>query len=303
MFNNNNGGSMGPADFAALLGGNAMNGLGGEGGLLILIILFALFGWGGNGNGFGNGGGRGSYPVYVGGAGAGSVGGDALYPWLNQSQSMQQGFTGIATQLCDGFAGVQMSLANGFAGVESGANNRQMANMQQGFAMQTALLQGFNSLGSQLADCCCENRLATANQTATILAEHCADRNALQMGIRDVIDNDNRIGQSIMDKLCQLELDGVKGQLAQAQRENVGLQNQLNLATQDAKFTALGASMQTGFANEVDALYNRLNSCPVPTTPVFGRTPIFTCGGQNPGCQCNGQNPGCQCNGQQVLFG
>ena len=293
MFNNN-GGSMGPADFAALLGGNAMNGLGGEGGLLILIILFALFGWGGNGNGVGNGGGRGSYPVYIGGAGAGSVGGDALYPWLNQFQSMQQGFTGVATQLCDGFAGVQMSLANGFAGVEAGANARQMATMNQDFAMQTALLQGFNSLGSQFADCCCENRLATANQTATILAEHCADRNALQMGVRDIIDNENRIGQGIMDKLCQLELDGVKNQLAQSQRENIDLQNQVNLAAQEARFTALGAAMQQGFANEVDALYNRLNNCPVPTTPVFGRTPIFTCGGQNNGCPCAGN---------QVLYG
>ena len=286
MFNNN-GGSMGPADFAALLGGNAMNGLGGEGGLLILIILFALFGWGGNGNGFGNGGGRGSYPVYVGGAGAGSVGGDALYPWLNQFQSMQQGFTGVATQLCDGFAGVQMSIANGFAGVEAGANTRQMANMQQGFAMQTALLQGFNSLGSQLADCCCENRLATANQTATILAEHCADRNALQMGIRDVIDNDNRIGQSIMDKLCQLELDGVKAERDADRREIDNLRQQLTAANFAASQTA-----QNGLI--IDVIYNRLATCPVGTQPVYGNQPIFTCRNQNPNS--------CPCNNNQVLY-
>lgn len=294
MFNNN-GGSMGPADFAALLGGNAMNGLGGEGGLLILIILFALFGWGGNGNGFGNGGGRGSYPVYVGGAGAGSVGGDALYPWLNQSQSMQQGFTGVATQLCDGFAGVQMSLANGFAGVEAGANARQMASMNQDFAMQTALLQGFNSLGSQFADCCCENRLATANQTATILAEHCADRNALQMGVRDIIDNENRIGQGIMDKLCQLELDGVKAERDADRREIDNLRQQLTAANFAASQTAQNAIIQQGFANEVDALYNRLNNCPVGTVPVMGRQPIFSA--PMP------QNSNCPCTGNQVLYG
>ena len=40
-----------------------------------------------------------------------------------------------------------------------------------------------------------------------------------------------------------------------------------------------------GFANEVDQLYNRLANCPVPSTPVYGRTPIFTCNGNN-GCSC-----------------
>ena len=47
---------------------------------------------------------------------------------------------------------------------------------------------------------------------------------------------------------------------------------------------AQNAFISQGFANEVDALYNRLNTCPVPTTPVYGRTPIFTC--NNNGCGC-----------------
>ena len=89
-----------------------------------------------------------------------------------------------------------------------------------------------------------------------------------------------------MDKLCQLELDGVKAELASAQRENVSIQNQLNMAALRESQTAQNAFIQQGFSNEVDALYNRLNSCPVPTTPVYGRTPIFTC--NNNGCGCNG---------------
>lgn len=44
--------------------------------------------------------------------------------------------------------------------------------------------------------------------------------------------------------------------------------------------------MQQGFSNEVDALYNRLSNCPVPTTPVYGRTPIFTCNNEGNGCGC-----------------
>jgi hypothetical protein len=106
------------------------------------------------------------------------------------------------------------------------------------------------------------------------------------MNTRDIIDAQTRGTQAILDKLCALELDGVKGQLAQAQRENTGLQNQLNMAAMRESQTAQNALITQGFANEVDALYNRLNSCPVPTTPVYGRTPIFTCGGNSVGCGC-----------------
>jgi hypothetical protein len=107
------------------------------------------------------------------------------------------------------------------------------------------------------------------------------------MNTRDIIDSQTRGTQAILDKLCALELDGVKGQLAQAQRENVGLQNQLNMAALRESQTAQNAFIAQGFSNEVDALYNRLNNCPVPSTPVYGRTPIFTCN-NGCGCGCNG---------------
>ena len=114
MFNSNNGASMSPADFAAMLGSNGVNSLGGEGGLLILIILFALFGWGGNGGNRG-----GSNPAYIGGAGG--VGGNELYPWLNNSQQMAQGFADQATAttlsgISQGINGIAPQLCNGFNG-------------------------------------------------------------------------------------------------------------------------------------------------------------------------------------------
>ena len=55
--------------------------------------------------------------------------------------------------------------------------------------------------------------------------------------------------------------------------------------------TAQTATLRLGQEAEVDALYNRLSSCPVPTTPVYGRTPIFTCPNNN-GCGCNGYGYG-----------
>ena len=119
----------------------------------------------------------------------------------------------------------------------------------------------------------------------TVATEACADRNAISQGIRDVMENCNRNYQGIMDKLCQLELDGVKGQLAQAQRDNIGLQNQLNMANMQASQVAQTAQILQGQNAEVDALYNRLKNCPVPAQPVYGSQPIFTCNG-NGGCGC-----------------
>ena len=144
------------------------------------------------------------------------------------------------------------------------------------------------ALQAQLAQCCCDNRAATADLKYTVATENCADRAASYQNTRDIIDAQTRGTQAILDKLCALELDGVKGQLAQAQRENVGLQNQLNIATMQASQAAQTAVFQQGLNDEVDALYNRLKNCPVGTTPVYGNQPIFTCGCNNTGCGCGG---------------
>jgi hypothetical protein len=163
-----------------------------------------------------------------------------------------------------------------------------MANMQQSFANQTAMLQGFNSIQSQFADCCCENRLANCQTQNIIQNEGNATRFADANNTRDIIESQTRGTQAILDKLCQLELDGVKAQVDAKNDRIAELTTQLNMATLRESQTAQNAFISQGFANEVDQLYNRLSNCPVPTTPVYGRTPIFTCNQQvNPcGCGC-----------------
>lgn len=256
------------------MGGNSGfgNGFGGDGWWIILLLLLV------GGNGWGNG------------FGGGNGGTGSLYPWMNQAEitsggfrdqminnnitSIRDGISDISSQLCNGFAGVNSSISNGFAQAEIANNSRQMASMNQNFALQSAL-----------QECCCENRAGIADLKYTVATENCADRAQSAENTRDIIENASRNTQTILDKLCALELDGVKNQLAQAQRENTGLQNQLNMATLRESQTAQNAFIQNGFAQEVDALYNRLNNCPVPTTPVYGRTPIFTCNSNN-GCGC-----------------
>lgn len=256
------------------------NGFGGD---WAWIILLLLLGWGNNGNGFG--GGYGGY-------------GNSDFPWLMTGQqnintntnngfrdamlndgitSIRDGISGLSTQLCNCCGDMQMALANGFAGVEQGANARQMANMQTAFAAQTAMAQGFNQLGSQFADCCCENRLANCQTQNIIQNEGNATRFADANNTRDIITNQTSNTQAILDKLCQLELDAKNDKISDLER-------QLTAANFRESQVAQNAFISQGFANEVDALYNRLNNCPVPTTPVYGRTPIFTC--QNNGCGC-----------------
>lgn len=207
---------------------------------------------------------------------------DGLYPWMNNSQNINNGFRdqmlndnitsirdgvyGITNQLCNGFAGTTAAITGAQNAITQQMYTNQIADMQQNFAAQTATMQGFNAVQGQLAQCCCDNKTAAMQNT------------------RDIIDSQTRSTQAILDKLCALELDGVKGQLAAAQRENVGLQNQLNMAALRESQTAQNAFIAQGLSNEVDQLYNRLSNCPVPSVPVYGKQPIFTCGGQGCGC-------------------
>lgn len=227
----------------------------------------------------------------------GGFGGGFEFPWLMTGQqnintntnngfrdamlndgitSIRDGISGLSTQLCNCCGDMQMALANGFSGVEQGANARQMANMQSMFGIQSAL-----------QECCCENRAGIADLKYTVATENCADRTQSLMNTRDIIDSQTKGTQAVLDKLCQLELDGVKAQVDAKNDRIAELQTQLNMANLAASQTAQNAFIAQGFANEVDQLYNRLNSCPVPTTPVYGRTPIFTCN-QQAGCGCGG---------------
>lgn len=210
-------------------GGGFGNGFGGDWAWIILLLVLCG-GWG-NGNGFGGG----------------MWGGNDLYPWMNQSNQINSGFrdqflndniTGIRSDLGD----ISTQLCNGF-------NQTQMG-----------ILQSVNGIQSQLAQCCCDNRMATQDLKYTIATEEATTRAANSANT-----------QSILDKLCQLELDGYK-------RENDALRSQLTQAN-------LAASQIAQTSQIVDQTYNRLSTCPVGTVPVYGETPIFRCNGNN-GCGC-----------------
>lgn len=276
------------------------NGFGGDGAWwIILFLIFAMGGWN---NGFGGGFGGGNF---------GGVGNE--YAWLsngqkeimqntndgfntlqlaNQLTGISNGVQGLSTQLCNCCADMNQTVNSGFANAETAANARQMANMQQAFNGQTTMLQGFNGVNTAIANTGCDiregiagvnynNAIQTQTLSSQIATENCADRAALQEGVRDLLANQTANTQRILDQLCNDKIDAKNEKIADLQRE-------LQMADLRASQIAQNSLISQGFANEVDALYNRLNSCPVPTTPVYGRTPIFTC--NNNGCGCNGFN-------------
>ena len=265
-------------------GNNGNNGfLGGEGiwAFLLFALIFGNGGWGNGGFGFGGGGFNNEYAWLSNGQkeimSNTNNGFDTLH-LSNQIEGVRDGVYGISNQLCNSTADVVSAINGGFSNAEISANGRQMANMQQAFNNQIATLQGFNSLGSQFADCCCENRLGIANLNSTILSENCADRAALADGLKDVLINQTANTQKILDTLCQDKIDSKNEKI-------LDLQRQLDMADLRASQVAQNAFISQGLNNEVDALYNRLATCPINTIPVYGNQRIFTCPNNN-GCGC-----------------
>ena len=271
-----------------MYGGFGNSGFGGDSSWLWLIIILALFGgWGNNGNGGFGGGFNNDYAWLSNGQKEimqNTNNGFDTLQLTNQLTGINSGVQNLSTQLCNSTNDVISSVNNNFANAEISANSRQMANMQQAFNSEIATLNGFNNINNALQQCCCDNRLATCQTQNIVQNEGNATRFADANNTRDIITNATSNTQAILDKLCQLELDGVKAQVEAKNDKIADLQRELSMADLRASQTAQNAFISQGFANEVDALYNRLNNCPVPTTPVYGRTPIFTC--NNNGCGC-----------------
>ena len=263
--------------------GNGMFGGDGIWALLLFALLFGNGGWGGFG-GFGGGFGG----LTDGGLLGYAIGNNATKGDLsdsinslhlsNQIEGVRDDVNDIQNAICSSTASINSNISNGFYSSEIANTNRQIANMQQSFNNQISTLQSFNGLERQLCDCCADNRLATCQTQNIVQNEANATRFADANNTRDIITNATSNTQAILDKLCSLELNAKQDRINELERQNLML-------SLDKSQTAQNAFIAQGLNNEVDALYNRLANCPVPSTPVYGRTPIFTCPNNN-GCGC-----------------
>lgn len=260
-----NGGALSAADVAAVMGNNRGGsfGWGGDGAWWLIILL--LFGFN---NGWGNGGFGGGY------------GGMFPYMMSNTTQSdVQRGFDQSA--LMTGLSGISTAISNGFANAEVSRCNSQANILQTLNSNQNATTASMNSLAMGLQNCCCENRAGLADLKYTVATENCADRTALGEGIRDIlaantantqalVNSTNAGFRTIMDKICQLELDGIK-------QEAASLRSQLS----EARMTA---TIQSSQAAQTAALEQYLNPSPIPAYMV-----------QNPNCCAHNYYSGCGC--------
>lgn len=217
-------------------GGGMFGGNNGDWGWIVLLLLL---GW--NNNGFG-----------------GNGGGNNLYPWMNQLDATNAGFQNaqLASQLSSiqsSVNGISNQLCNSFAAVESGANARQMANMQQMFDLST-----------QFGNCCCENRLATANLNT-----------AIAQAANNIIQNQNANTQAIKDQLCQDKIEQKNDLIAQLRSELMYARGQ---ASQDVQTAAIQAG-QRALANEVEQYV-----LPTPRPAYIVQNP--NCCQQYTGCAC-----------------
>lgn len=245
--------------------GGGFGGFGGDNGWWLILLLLCC------GGGFG---------------GFGGFGGDGMYPWLMTGQQninantnsgfrdamLNDGINGIQNTITSGFGDIQTALCGGFAGVTAAVNGsqnaiaqqlyaNQIADLERSFAAQTASTQGMTALQSQLASCCCDNRLATEGLKYTIATEACADRAAIADGIRDVMENCNRNNQLILDKLCQQEIDNLKAQ-------NLELQNRVNMQNLAASQVAQTAQLIADNTAQTQYIVNRVAPYPIPAYTV-----------------------------------
>ena len=248
-------------------------GWGGDGAwFLIILFLFAFCGWGngGFGGGYGNG---------VNGAG---FQGYATRADINEGfalNNLQSGISAIQQGICD----ASYALNNA---IQSGFNTTQMGMMQGFNGVQSQIC----NLGAQLAQCCCDIRASIQDVRYEMAQNTCAMTNQMNNNTRDIIDNQNTNARALLDKLCQMEYNGLNDKYQAAIAENQALKFAASQTAQNAFITA-NQQAQTA------ELIRRLGmDCPVnavvvqPSTPVT--FPTNNCGQFNGGWG-NGCGNGC----------
>lgn len=267
---------------APMMGGYGNGGFGNWGNdiWIILLVLFAFGGFGGWGgmNGFGGFGGGYDFPWLL---ASNANGQNATQAGFNQvalngsldaiKASLASGFgdtqlgiAGLNQNLCQSTGQVVQALNTGFSQGEIAANARQMANMQQMFGLQ-----------SQLAQCCCDNRLATAQIGSDLAREACATRTSDLQNTQSLLTAMNSGFQSIKDQLCADKIEQKNDTIAQLRSELLYARGQ---ASQDVQTAAIQAG-QRSLANEVEQY---VAPRAIPAYMV-----------QNPNCCYNGY--GCAC--------
>ena len=214
--------------------GGFCNGWGGDWmSWLLLFVLFGGWGYGGYGGGFGGGYGGFNTPNAQG---------------VITRADLNEGFA--LNGLQNGQTSIKDAVTNGFHGVDT-------AVCQLGYNTQ----QGFNTLASQLASCCCETQSAIQGVRYDIATSAAATQNTIQTSTRDIIDNANANSRAILQALND-------NYIRSLENENQSLKLAASQSNQNA---VLMAAMD---ANKAEILRRTGAECPTPAYWVQPPTPV-----------------------------
>ena len=214
---------------------NGGSGMGYAGdGLFWIIILFLFAAMNGNGWGVGNGN-SGALPFMMAQSGQSEV------QRVVDQQSLMSGISALSAAQANGFANAEISRCNA----------------------QQNLMTQLNGIAMTQQNCCCENRAAVADLKYTMAQEAAATR----------ANTDAKV-QNVMDKLCQLEMDGIKqnyeNRIATMQQnyENriSGMQNTIDDFRNKSNVSSVVGPILADNAAQTAALENYLNP---PARPAY----------------------------------
>ena len=250
------------------------NGFGGEGGWFMWVIfLFFLMGWGGNGFGFGFGNQNGNLPNLI----NNDAGRELL---MSAIQGNGNAIGQLATTLNCNINQVNSALQALATQLQGVGNQVGMSGMQ----VINAIQSGNAQLASQLAQCCCDNKMAICQQTNTLQSTINGVGNAMERGFSDnafrmntlacdlkTSANDNT--RAILGKLDQIE-DSRKD------REIASLTAQLTASQSRAERQS---ELQPIYKALADIQGKQPNTVPVqwPQIKAFQETPLCATGSIN----------------------
>ena len=258
----------------------ALNNNGGFGGNNWIWILFLWMIWGWGGNGWGNGfGGNGSLATQI----NGDAGRELL---MNAIQGNASAIQNLANMLNTGIDTVQ----NGIFTLNNAITSVGTQVGMSGLQVQNAIQSGNAAIASQICQCCCENRLAIANQTNTLQAQAAANQAADQLAVcqqtntlstqaerntRDIVDAISAQSVMINDKFCDLEKRELQDKITALTADNALLRSNADNAAQTAfineKFNALNTELATIKASQPNTIPVQWpNITAVNTTPYMG---------------------------------
>lgn len=257
----------------------ALNNNGGFGGnnWIWILFLWMIWGWGGNGwgnNGFGGANGFLSNQL------ANDSGRELL---MNAIQGNGTAIQNLANLLNTEVSTVQ----NGIFTLNNAINSVGTQVGMSGLQIQNAIQSGNASIASQICQCCCENRLAIANQTNTLQAQAAANQAADQLAVcqqtntltsqaerntRDIVDAISAQSVMINDKFCDLEKRELQNKITALTADNALLRSNADNAAQTAfineKFNTVAtelAAIKASQPNTVPVQWPQLTA--VNTTP------------------------------------